>query len=83
MGSIVGAAEGEKIFFDHIEEHKATRIFIPQRWVISFHFAWYKIETGGDGVQYVEGVPYWFDSERIAALVAYIQSQEANTNANA
>lgn len=61
--SLIGAANGEQIFFENILDKKLA--FICQVWKISFDFRWYKIETTGVGVQFIDNVPYWIDDSRL------------------
>ncbi len=61
--SLIGAAHGEQIFFENILDKKFA--FVCQIWKISFDFCWYKIETTGVGVQFIDDVPYWVDDSRL------------------
>lgn len=77
--SIVGAALGESIFFEKINDYRM--VFIPQYWQISFDFQWYRIENGFDGVQYMNGRPFWIDQVFRSQTLRYLRSSDSSLSA--
>lgn len=78
MGCIVGAALGDSIFFEYMLDKNC--VFICQVYTISFFPGWYKVENTGNGVQFLEEIPYWIEENIVRSYILRSYFSESKTN---